>query len=347
MASHKQQYWIDNLKAFGIFLVVFGHCSTYSNYLVQNYIYSFHMPLFFFASGYLQSKEKLQDAYPIFLKYQVRSLLVPYLLWGLITYLLWSLKNMYIIHMPEINYRPLFGMIYGVSGQKKWLAHNVVLWFFPCLFVIRMLFYWLHRFSSNSAVLAGQVIGTVVLGHLLNHYATVRMPWSLDVAMISLSFFFAGYFIKSAKQADKTFGTGYLALLLLVFFFIHIALVRINGRVDLNSAILGQPLIFQISAFFGIATWYIVAILFRKNYFLSMVGKNTLILFVLNSSVYFLLKNIEAHLVASAAVNSIFLNLVYTAVIIAAILPFSLLISARVPLLSGGRVNHSSMPLSS
>ena len=47
--------WLDVLKGIGIILVAIGH--IYSNRTVFNWLYSFHMPLFFFAAG-LVYKEK-------------------------------------------------------------------------------------------------------------------------------------------------------------------------------------------------------------------------------------------------------------------------------------------------
>lgn len=41
--------WLDVLKGIGIILVVMGH--IYSNSIIFNWLYSFHMPLFFFAAG--------------------------------------------------------------------------------------------------------------------------------------------------------------------------------------------------------------------------------------------------------------------------------------------------------
>jgi fucose 4-O-acetylase-like acetyltransferase len=44
--------WIDVAKGIGIFLVIVGHLISHDNFnLLADYIYSFHMPLFFFLSG--------------------------------------------------------------------------------------------------------------------------------------------------------------------------------------------------------------------------------------------------------------------------------------------------------
>ena len=57
--------WIDSVKGLAIFLVIVGHCidgyrdaGIFKQYLLEfnslhNFIYSFHMPLFFIISGYL------------------------------------------------------------------------------------------------------------------------------------------------------------------------------------------------------------------------------------------------------------------------------------------------------
>jgi fucose 4-O-acetylase-like acetyltransferase len=57
MAKQRIAY-IDFLKGFTILLVILGHCiefndTDYWNNIVFRYIYSFHMPLFMFLSGYV------------------------------------------------------------------------------------------------------------------------------------------------------------------------------------------------------------------------------------------------------------------------------------------------------
>ena len=47
--------WVDVLKGIGIILVVVGH--VYLNRTVRDWLYSFHMPLFFLAAGWVY-KEK-------------------------------------------------------------------------------------------------------------------------------------------------------------------------------------------------------------------------------------------------------------------------------------------------
>ena len=56
MEQVKRNDFIDFLKGIGIILVVIGHVSQ--NERINDFIYSFHMPLFFFISGFLFNYKK-------------------------------------------------------------------------------------------------------------------------------------------------------------------------------------------------------------------------------------------------------------------------------------------------
>ena len=73
----KRIEYLDIAKGIGILLVVLGHNDfEVISVFVQRLIYSFHMPLFFFLSGYF-----LNAAIPFFefVKKRFNSLLKPYL----------------------------------------------------------------------------------------------------------------------------------------------------------------------------------------------------------------------------------------------------------------------------
>ena len=49
--------FIDNAKGIGIILMILGHIPNMPEFF-HSWIYSFHMPLFFFISGYLFNEKK-------------------------------------------------------------------------------------------------------------------------------------------------------------------------------------------------------------------------------------------------------------------------------------------------
>lgn len=87
--------WVDYAKAFGIILVVFGHVnrglfnsgiftSTEIYHSLDNVIYSFHMPLFFFLSGLffiesISGKSKIK-----FISGKFKTIFYPYAVWSIL-----------------------------------------------------------------------------------------------------------------------------------------------------------------------------------------------------------------------------------------------------------------------
>jgi fucose 4-O-acetylase-like acetyltransferase len=84
--NSKRDYHLDALKGFAIILVIVGHITAFSNNLenLQNnvvfqLIYSFHMPLFFFVSGYLVFGRFGPTTAEWIIK-KFRQLIIPYIL---------------------------------------------------------------------------------------------------------------------------------------------------------------------------------------------------------------------------------------------------------------------------
>lgn len=131
--------WIDAVKGFAIFLMVFAHAIawTYGNWedivlfspeqpvnvkwgCLWQLIYSFHMPLFFMVSGFLTYKEYKWADFPGYLKKRLTRLFLPWLFTIWIIYLVrdtmgyWFLLSLFelsivgfflIVLMEKINRR--------------------------------------------------------------------------------------------------------------------------------------------------------------------------------------------------------------------------------------------------
>lgn len=92
--NNKRLYYIDILKGFAIFLMVMAHIllaiKGSSDQTVARFIYTFHMPLFMFMSGYvfdLNRKVEMDKAYFLkLIKKRFLTLIVPGTVWMLIGY---------------------------------------------------------------------------------------------------------------------------------------------------------------------------------------------------------------------------------------------------------------------
>lgn len=77
---------LDFMKGFAIFLVVLGHVLQYTSgvehHPFRDFIYSIHMPLFFFVSGFLASKKLGTKQNILFYVNKKSRLILPLLLFG-------------------------------------------------------------------------------------------------------------------------------------------------------------------------------------------------------------------------------------------------------------------------
>lgn len=120
--------WVDNLRGIGIFLVVLGHLSLPE--IEMKIIYSFHMPLFFFISGFLFKMNRFEDK-KIGIKKRFSSLIIPYLVF-------WIISFIFGIAVDFVSGKTLPGFIetlselFFLNGSVGW---NSPLWFLIVLFV--------------------------------------------------------------------------------------------------------------------------------------------------------------------------------------------------------------------
>lgn len=159
--SQKRLEYIDILKGIGITLVVLGHVTTNSD--LYHFIYAFHMPLFFIVSGmFLRDK-------PQFIKSQAKSLLIPYLSFGLLTFVYWWLVESRFRELPEDN--TMWSQFINLLFPTEMQHCNVVLWFLPCLFLACVICNSLNKWITSRALklcLMGGLICTV--GFLKGNY---------------------------------------------------------------------------------------------------------------------------------------------------------------------------------
>ena len=90
MENMQREKYIDVAKGIGILLVVYGHVinsgSLESLSVVSQVIYSFHMPLFFFVTGYLLGLRKYDGGFSLSkqLKKVGLTLFLPYFVWSFV-----------------------------------------------------------------------------------------------------------------------------------------------------------------------------------------------------------------------------------------------------------------------
>ena len=172
----------DVLKGIGIILVVLGH--TTHNDELSSWIYHFHMPLFFFLSGVFFSPT-IQG-----LVKRVRQILIPYLIFGVLSFIYWRFVEMRFRPLPE-NFDANMHF-FDLFWQTEQFRFNVPLWFLPCLAIVQSIGAMLFRIIKNQKVLIAIVILWVLIANGIDVSSTAM--W-VNETFYAFPFFALGYMI--------------------------------------------------------------------------------------------------------------------------------------------------------
>ncbi len=260
----KRIEYLDIAKGIGILLVVLGHNDfEVISLFIHQVIYSFHMPLFFFLSGYF-----INTSIPFFdfFKKRFHALLTPYLF------------TIFLIYFTSVSFEKMgfntaitrtVKSMYGSGYYLDW----VQLWFLPHLFVVGLYAFLFIRLVSsrlsNRWLTWGILLATLAvalpflkafypfpISILGKDYELYGLPFSLDLILATGFFFIMGNEVRqvtSEKTFDNLFilaSTG-IALVLLNFLFpyeidFNIRLYE-SFLVNTSEAILGILFILALS----------------------------------------------------------------------------------------------------
>ena len=205
--------WIDALKGFGIILVVFAHYKL--PITLDTYIFSFHMPLFFFVSGFLFNFVKYAESTANFVKERFISLIIPYFAFAVLTCLFYFLLDeLFSPGVATINFfeADIFYIVYSILySQTTMISYNGPLWFLTCLFITELLYSGLaKRYHWQRWKLAISLIIAGIIGYLYSVYVPFTLPWNADVALTAVVFYGAGNlfrrFFESVENLRNDFG---------------------------------------------------------------------------------------------------------------------------------------------
>ena len=264
--TNKRIAWLDQLKGFGIILMIYGHNFP----VLEEYIYSFHMPLFFIIAGIFHPKNITVST----IKKRVRQILLPYFLWSFILFGFWLFIGRKFGESAnlDLSITKNFIGIFFAQGDINYMNWGIPMWFLPTIFLTFLLFGLILKIK-NKFLHYSVLIMSIVLGFLIANFSEVYLFWSLDVALVSLFFYSFGFyakdFIKSNKKKD--------VFSLLILGVIHLAVsLFLMQKIDMYRSTYGNEILFLLNSIVGFLFW---GYLF-KNFLLikSLVyfGKNTI-----------------------------------------------------------------------
>ncbi|OQY37890.1 MAG: hypothetical protein B6226_04480 [Candidatus Cloacimonetes bacterium 4572_65] len=277
--------WIDSLKGLGIILVVLGHCLP-TNTVITNFIYSFHIPLFFFISGYLYNTEKYSHNLPLFFKNKFRRLIIPYFAYAFFTYAIWLLvgRNFGVNKLLDVEpAKPLIGIFFG-NGIDNYLVFNIALWFLPALFSTSLLYTIIDRYIPKHIPKLISLLLLGVLGFLDSKFSDFRLPWGINIAFVAVLFYGLGHicqtYLNRTLDIIKNKTVAFIIGIILVG--IGFALNSINGGVSFNSHSYGNYPLFLLSALSSITGLLLITKKLLNFSELMFLGRTSIRIFALH-----------------------------------------------------------------
>ena len=292
---------IDIIKAIGIILMVCGHC----NAPFTGWLYMFHMPIFFIASGYCWNSYNARNfsSTARYIWKKIKSLYIPYVVFNGTFAVLQDL----FVKINVYTDNPLFlekagtGALYGLLFEESFSAtlmsiKNCLLlnnseqlggatWFVGTLILISI-FHCVYEYFINLTKL--DRFRNILL--ILTTLAMLGLAEVIDSQLVSLPYlqvthpFFAGYasflmgiFIRQSeahkKNVHKVVHIG-----IAVLFAVIIKKLMVFGGIGSGSGIIQNPVYYTVVSLLG---WYMLEsvselIIGKLRIPLIYIGKNTL-----------------------------------------------------------------------
>ncbi|WP_347028973.1 acyltransferase family protein [Intestinibacter bartlettii] len=252
--------YLDAAKGVAILLMMLDHIWGFNN-PVSEWIYSFHMPIFFIISGILikYTNAEQRNLSKIIIS-KLKGLLIPYLVF-------------------EFGFVIIFGTLHKFDyNVLKWHAYdglllnpaNGPLWFLICIFISEIVFISIKKYIKNPKIqyLIVSVIYVVpFFVHINNLYVTILLRCCSTIGFIGI-----GYI-----SCLLVFKKDYSIFVILTVAVVNVILSAINGKVNLYTLNYSNPILYTICALLGL---YSVIFLLKKmnSKVLEFLGQNTLFL---------------------------------------------------------------------
>ena len=273
--------WIDVIKGLGILTVVAGH--IYEGEIARN-IYIFHMPLFFFISGYLF---KSTIEYKKYFKKKVIHLLVPYFSFLILLDYKVILGFAYNLFVNSLNddkwlfYKEHFYSI--IYGGGELTGDFAVFWFVTCLFLTQQIFNYLFNKLKTRQIFM-LILAMLIINYANTYfYPKMSVPWNANVILASIPIFYIGYLYK-----QKNFRINTVLLWAIGFATILLSFYYPENVYNMKYSSYGIPIITLASSLILILNIKYISVLLSNYKFpyrvLSRIGQASMVIMFLHQS---------------------------------------------------------------
>lgn len=329
--------FIDLFRSFGIILMIMGHIKFGSHF--SKWIHAFHMPMFFFVSGWFYRRTENVSVGQLILR-KAKSLLRPYIIFELFQWLIlkpfvFEYRNLQtLIYMfTEITYKiPIESGTFGISPIPG------AMWFLVAIFLTETIYIVLDTGIKTDWKLHIAVLILVACGMLAPSLLSFRLPWALDASFVGTGFFHLARIIHGSK-VEKIMNLKLWQSVALGAFFS--ALIMSSPVVNMRTGSYGWYLPFWFNSLGTITTLWNISrdVEYALKQFantvgqwLKNIGKNSIVYLCFNQTVILGVTKIMSEFNISGFIGKI-LVLILTLVILSAL--EKLIVKTRLKVLIG------------
>lgn len=252
--------WIDVARGIGILLVILGHCMMNPNNSGNRLILSFHMPLFFFLSGFCTRETIANESVGKYIKRKTISLLFPQIILGAI-FTVWDVA-------------------FSKEGIEEILVNAFTNWFLLVLFWVNLLYFAILKLKiyrkeqwwawAGISFCMGVVLSTLEFHTMLR----------FEIVPMGMCFFCIGIGARLIFEHKEKLN--YVVDNAIFLLPVLIVVSACNSSVLMYLNEYGNPMLFLISSIVGILIVCSFSKQFGDNKILIWMGRNSIYFYILH-----------------------------------------------------------------
>lgn len=270
---------LDYAKALCIVLMVVGHCCYINHFTL--FIYTFHMPCFFFISGMLLSDICVENVkYGII--HKIRSYYLPFVKWSILFILLHNLFTYMGLQSGFYDVKTTMTKVLRVFLLKQSEPMLSQLWFLASLTISSLLAVFTTHFLKkkkqlNIKFLCLSIAISLSLSVILSYVEINGLVTMVRISFFANSFYLSGFLFRHQNLMKRFLSAGCMLLYIIGAICPLFIKLEFFGTRELSI------LLYYVVAMCGIlATISLSRKLAEIRYFnvLSFIGRNTLYILV-------------------------------------------------------------------
>lgn len=185
----------DILKGIAIIFMIIGHCD---DVYLHAFIFSFHMPIFFFITGYFLKKRPLRDEFRL----SIKRLFIPYIFTSACICIVAICKDLFDYTWTDGSYSQgmIIKFLLGFKGETapNWIiGHIGILWFILAMFWARCIVVFFINSIKSVKRLCFLFLFLGITGIILEKHFFV--PYCIPQGLSAAGFIYTGVLVQKFK----------------------------------------------------------------------------------------------------------------------------------------------------